>query len=189
MLHEIDIVALCQPAYGILELKNRLSGPPDKNDVIVFFAKILDYICNNPAILRGHLVPIFVSSTPFEQPTLAACLGLGIHPVSPMFRPLPMLLDAANRMSGEIERGLVLLPDDFLAFEDFMLRSNHVARVLAGADANSRFDLYDNLTVAVRSSGDVDVQGLAIEMRALNSECSRLIAVVRGLKQAGGRTL
>src|SRR5262245_43421681 len=40
--HEIDLVAQHDPVIGILELKNRQAWVPEKNDVAVFFAKILD---------------------------------------------------------------------------------------------------------------------------------------------------
>jgi hypothetical protein len=66
VLHEIDVIAQHEPTVGILELKNRAGWAPEKNDVIVFFAKILDYLCYTPALLRAHLVPIFVS--PFSNP-------------------------------------------------------------------------------------------------------------------------
>ena len=56
VLHEIDVVAQHEQAMGILELKNRPGLPPEKNDVIVFFAKILDYLCCTPALLRSYLV-------------------------------------------------------------------------------------------------------------------------------------
>ena len=40
VLHEVDVVAQREPTLGILELRNRAWWPPEKNDVIVFFAKI-----------------------------------------------------------------------------------------------------------------------------------------------------
>src|SRR6266446_4150165 len=67
VLHEIDVVSQREPVVGILELKNRPEWPPEKNDVIVFFAKILDYLCLTPALLRSYLLPIFMSSHAFEQ--------------------------------------------------------------------------------------------------------------------------
>ena len=115
VLHEIDVVTQREPAVGILELKNRPESPPEKNDVIVFFAKILDYLCFTPAVLRSYLVPIFVSSYAFEQSGLAACLGLGIHPIAPQLRPLPILIDNANRMLDEMDRGVALSPGDTTA--------------------------------------------------------------------------
>jgi hypothetical protein len=60
-LHEVDVVAQHGPVVRILELKNRAVGPPEKIDVIVFFAKILDYLCFSPALLQSYLVPIVVS--------------------------------------------------------------------------------------------------------------------------------
>jgi hypothetical protein len=183
VLHEIDVVAQHQPTVGILELKNRAAWPPDKNDVIVFFAKILDYLCLTPALLRTYLVPIFISSYSFEQSGLAACLGLGIHPIAPQLRPMPILLDNANRMITEIDKGLAVSSEDALALDDFCAKLTNILSLLAGADANNRFDFFNDLTIAVRSFGGVDVDEVADDLRLLNSECSRLI---QAFKEARG---
>jgi hypothetical protein len=182
VLHEIDVVNQHEPVVGILELKNRPEWPPEKNDVIVFFAKILDYICLTPALLRSYLVPILISSTTFEQSGLAACLGLGIHPIAPGLRPLPMLIDNANRMLGELEKGAILPDADALAFEDYCAKVSNMTSQLAGADANVRFDYFNDLTIAVRAFGGIAVTELADELRVLNGECSRLIQVFKAAK-------
>ena len=182
VLHEIDVVAQYEPTVGILELKNRPDRFVEKNDVIVFFAKILDYLCLTPVLLRSFLVPIFVSSYPFEQSGLAACLGLGINPVAPQLRPLPILIDNANRMIVEMEKGLALSSGDTIAFDDFCARLRNLSSLLAGADANNRFDYYNDLTIAVRAFGGVDVTELADELRVLNGECARLIQVFKAAK-------
>lgn len=182
VLHEIDVVTQREPAVGILELKNRPEWPPEKNDVIVFFAKILDYLCLTPALLRSYLVPIFVSSYAFEQSGLAACLGLGIHPVAPQLRPLPILIDNANRMIAEMDKGVTLSSGDTLAFDDFCAKLNNMTSLLASADANTRFDCFNDLTIAVRAFGGVAVIELADDLRTLNGECSRLIKVFKTAK-------
>lgn len=182
VLHEIDVVTQHEPTVGILELKNRVKCPPEKNDVIVFFAKILDYLCFTPALLRSYLVPIFVSSYAFEQSGLAACLGLGIHPVTPQLRPLPILIDNANRMLYEVDKGLTLSSGTSLAFEDFCAKLSNMSSLLAGADVNTRFDYFNDLTIAVRAFGGVAVTELADELRALNSECSQLIPAFKAAK-------
>ena len=74
--HEVDIVAKSQDLIAILELKNRQGSPPEKNDVIVFFAKIFDYLALNPTLLLSEIIPIFMSNTQFEVTGLAACMGL-----------------------------------------------------------------------------------------------------------------
>jgi hypothetical protein len=182
VLHEIDVVAQHEPTMGILELKNRQAWPPEKNDVIVFFAKILDYLCHTPALLRSHLVPIFLSSYPFEQSGLAACLGLGIHPIAPQLRPLPILRDNAKRMTTEINKGISLSSEEALAFDDFCAKLTNLSSLLAGADLNRRFDYFNDLTIAVRACEEIDVGELADEMRNLNSECTRLMHVFRAAK-------
>jgi hypothetical protein len=182
VLHEIDVVAQHEPTIGIFELKNRPAWPPEKNDVIVFFAKILDYLCHTPALLRAHLVPIFVSSHTFDQSGLSACLGLGIHPVAPQLRPLPILRDSANRMTAEIDKGLTLSPADAEDFGEFCAKVTNMSSLLVGADANNRFDYFNDLTIAVRALDEIDVHELAREFRILNSECSRLIQVFRAVR-------
>jgi hypothetical protein len=155
---------------------------PEKNDVIVFFAKILDYLCHTPALLRTHLVPIFLSSYAFEQSGLAACLGLGIHPIAPQLRPLPILRHNVKCMTDELDKGLAVPSADVLAFSDFCAKLANMSSLLAEADANSRFDYFNDLTIAVRACGEIDVQELADEMRNVNSECTRLIQVFRTAK-------
>ena len=182
VLHEIDVIAQHEPTVGILELKNRAEWPPEKNDVIVFFAKILDYLCFTPALLRSHLVPIFVSTYPFQQSGLAACLGLGIHPIAPQLRPLPILRDNADRMSYEIDKGLFLSSADALAFDDFCAKLANISSLLAGADANIRFDYFRDFTIAVHAFGGVDVHELADELTMLNSECFRLMQAFKAAK-------
>jgi hypothetical protein len=182
VLHEIDVVSQRAPVLGILELKNRPESPPEKNDVIVFFAKILDYLCLTPAVLRSHVLPIFVSSHAFEHSGLAACLGLGIHPVAPQLRPLPILIDNANRMLAELESGVTIPPGDAGAFDDFCARLTCMDSLLTGADANARFDCFNDFTLAVRAFGGVDVSDLADQLRGLNGECARLIQVFKAAK-------
>ena len=57
-----------------------------------------------------------------------------------------------------------------------------MASLLAGADANARFDYFNDLTIAVRAFGGVAVAELADDLRAMNAECSRLIQVFRAAK-------
>jgi hypothetical protein len=171
-----------EPTIGILELKNRPGWPPEKNDVIVFFAKILDYLCHTPALLRTHLVPLFVSSHTFEQSGLATCLGLGIHPLAPQLRPLPILRDNSKRMTAELNKGVALSSANKLAFDDFCAKLENMSSLLADADVNNRFDCFNDLTIAVRAVGGLDVWELADELRILNSECSRLIQVFKAAR-------
>lgn len=177
VLHEVDVVTQRKPTVGILELKNRPANPPEKNDVIVFFSKILDYLCHTPALLNSHLVLTFVSSYAFDQSGLAACLGLGVHPVAPDMRPLPVLCDTARRMLREREKGCSLSPGDAVALEEFCAKLNKVVALLRETDANVRFDCFDDLTLAVRACDTVQVYELADDLRQLNAECSRLLRV------------
>jgi hypothetical protein len=48
ILHEIDIFAAHDQVTGMVELNQRQDDVVDKNDVILFFAKLLDYLCAHP---------------------------------------------------------------------------------------------------------------------------------------------
>ena len=106
--HEVDIVARHAELVAPAELKNRPGNPPEKNDVIGFFAKLIDYLCANPSLLQQEFCPTFVTTTAFDVNGLGACVGLGIHPVAPGLRPLPVLVHNARLMQNELDRGLVL---------------------------------------------------------------------------------
>jgi hypothetical protein len=110
--HEIDFVARGCNTLVLAELKNKPGRPPGENDVIVFFAKILDYLAHNPKLLLSEVLPVFISAGGFEEPTLAACLGLGIHPVAPGLRPLPILTDNLNRAHTDVRRRFVFQDDE-----------------------------------------------------------------------------
>jgi hypothetical protein len=182
VLHEIDIVGQSDAVIAVVELKNRATDAPEKNDVIVFFAKILDYLCLTPALVRSSIVPVFVSTYAFEQSGLAACLGLGVHPVAPQLRPVPLLINNARCMLVEQEKGVRLSAENEDDFEDFCSKISHMASVLASADVNARFDYLNDFTLAVHAFGGFGVAELADELRALNGECTRLIAAFRAAK-------
>ena len=76
--HEVDIIANHPDLIAIMELKNWGSAGPGKNDVIVFFAKVLDYLATNPTLLFGDVCLSFMSRSSFDSSGLSACLGLGI---------------------------------------------------------------------------------------------------------------
>lgn len=182
VLHEIDIVAQGEPVHGILELKNRPAWAPEKNDVIVFFAKILDYLCLTPSLLQSAVVPIFLSSFGFEQSGLAACLGLGIHPVAPFLRPLPVLVYNARCMLTEREKGILLSSEDAGAFDDFCSSLSRMSNTLAPAEMNARFGYLNDSTIEVTAFGGIPVYELADELRRLNGESTRLLDAFRAAK-------
>lgn len=179
VLHEIDLVSQNEPLRGIFELKNRQASPPAKNDVIVFFAKILDYLCLNPSLLKQTLVPVFLSTFAFEHTGLAACIGLGIHPVAPGLRPLPLLVDNARRMAVELERGLTLPEQEWDAFEAYCVALNSMSINLESADINHRCDMLNDTTVSIRAVAMNQTVEMGDQLRSLNAECTRLIDVFK----------
>ena len=125
VLHEIDIVARHSDCNIIAELKNR-QGSPGKNDVVILFAKLVDYLAINPVILLKEICPVFMSTTEFDSNGLAACLGLGIHAVSPSLRPIPVLINNAERLAFDLARGLEVSEEIVARFEDYCAELNSI---------------------------------------------------------------
>ena len=181
VLHEIDIVAKHSDVVTILELKNR-QGSPEKNDVIVLFAKFLDYLTCNPDLLLKEICPIFLSTTAFEQSGLTTCLGLGIHAVSPGLRPIPILVDNAKRIDREIRDGIHLPEEALDRFRDFCAEINGICLALNDNSVSNRFGYRSQSTMVVRRVGHLN-PGICDTLRYLNAECDWLLPVVREAKE------
>jgi len=180
--HEVDIVAKRLDLTAIIELKNRQGDPPDKNDVIVFFAKIIDYLALNPSLLLNEIVPIFISNTHYEVSGLAACLGLGIHPIAPGIRPLPMLHRNARIMDYELCNGLPISPSDREQFDDFCAVLNRITLSLNETWLTTRCGFLSEDRIVVHAVGERDTLSLCQDILQLNGECSRLLSIFRNSK-------
>lgn len=183
--HEVDIVARHSDLTAILEMKNRQSFPPEKNDVIVFFAKILDYLALNPTLLLKEVCPVFMSNTPFEESGLAACLGLGILPVAPGLRPLPILVDNARRMGFEIKQGVVIAPHVNEQFQDFCAQLNSISLALSETWLANRCGYQSEDRIVLRAVGGLPTLALGQELRELNEDCNWLLDEFRRVKTEG----
>jgi hypothetical protein len=184
VLHEIDLVAQCSDVVAVAELKNRLGYPPEKNDVIVFFAKLLDYLALNPRLLHREVVPMFLSTAPLEETGLAACLGLGIHPVAPSLRPLPILMDSGRLMNVELNRGLVVSTQVRERFDDFAAHINRLSLALEAMGLSSRCGYGSENTIVLKAIDGMEAATLANDLRLLNVECSRLLQEFRAAKMS-----
>jgi len=182
VLHEIDLVAQFPDLTAVIELKNRLAYPPEKNDVIVFFAKLLDYIALNPILLAREVLPIFMSTTAFEPTGLAACLGLGVHAISPSLRPLPVLIESARLMRNEVVNQLPLPLETRGAFDDFAAQLNRLSLVLDQVSLSSRCGYLSETAILLKAIDGSEAATLAEELRRLNAECSSLLAAFRAEK-------
>jgi hypothetical protein len=180
--HEVDTIATHPEVISILELKNRRGSLPTKNDVIVFFAKILDYVAGNPPILLKDVCPVFMSAVGFEASGLAACLGLGVHPIAPHIRPIPMLANNMRRFMFEQGNGAVLHPTDLELFSDFRARLNRMCSILRETWFSARFGYYSEETILVRAVSGIPTLKLSQELRQLNADCSRLISCFQAAK-------
>lgn len=180
-LHEVDIVVKTSRTTAVAELKN-LGGGPGKNDIIVFYAKILDYMLANPDLAYDDICLAFVSRTTFDPKGLSACLGLGIHPIASDIRPLPVLINNAMSMQTEINRGLQVESETLARFEDFCANLNRVSFALRETWLDCRCDYSSSDDVLqFRAVDPIDVDGLARELRQANSDC---ISIYRGFQRA-----
>lgn len=183
--HEIDLVARHPDAIAITELKNKAGSPPGKNDVIIFFAKILDYLAHNPKVLLSEVLPAFVSSSAFEEATLAACLGLGLHPVAPGLRPLPVLADSLQRIESELAKGSMLPEAVAERWDSACAGLNRLALALSETWMSARCGYVSEQVINLRATLDVESSELAKELRQVNGDCSAIINAIK-LKKAAG---
>ena len=179
--HEVDIVAKINGTTAAAELKN-LGDGPGKNDVVIFHAKILDYLLANPDLAYDDICLAFVSRTTFDRKVLAACLSLGIHPVASDIRPLPVLVSNAMAMQVELDRGLQVAPQALARFEDFCANLNRVAFALRETWLNDRCRYVSSDDgLLLQAVEPIDACDLAAELRQANSDC---IAIYRAFQHA-----
>jgi hypothetical protein len=170
VLHEIDLAAGNSELLSFMELKNRSGYPPDKNDVIVFFAKLFDYLVMNADLLLREICPVFVSATTFEVSGLAACLGLGVHPVAPSIKPVPALIFNAMCMKHEIKK-LPHVPVELVErSEGFCTGVIRIAFALDGTWISSRCGRLAEDKLLLKAGEALDTWSLAADFMDLNSE-------------------
>ena len=170
VLHEIDLVALHDSATAVSELKN-YQVTPGKNDIIIFHAKVLDYMLANADLILRELCLAFIASTNLENPTLATCLGLGIHPVTPQLRPLPVIIQNATYWERKIREGANISNAVMTRFEDFCARLSKVAVSLSETWPSSRFGYQGPSRIVVRTAAFSDTDNLLEDFRSLNADC------------------
>lgn len=179
VLHEVDLVAQTSDLTAVAEIKNRPANPPDKNDGIIFFAKILDYLALNPTLLLREVLPVFISGATFDEHGLAACLGLGIHPVAPGLRPLPVLADSALWMNSKIRKGILLSDETVDQFEEFCVELNRLSADLGETWLTNRCGFVSDNTLVLKAAGGLPTRDLGRQLRRLNGECTELLAAFR----------
>ena len=182
--HEIDMVAQHPDVMAVVELKNRAAWPPGKNDVIVFFAKILDYLAFNPKLLLSEVCPIFLTSGAFEETALAACLGLGIHPIGPGMRPLPVLADTLRRIGFELANGVQIAADARELWEDACAELNSLALQLTETWISARFGYQSDEQISLRRVGGLETVDFSRNLRRLNAHCTDAYAAVNSAKSS-----
>jgi hypothetical protein len=165
------------------ELKNRTGYPPDKNDVIVFFAKLLDYLARNPSLLHKDVLPVFMTTTHFEMTGLSACIGLGVHPVAPGLRPLPILIDSAQAMDAALQHGLSVTQLVRDQFGDFSARLNQIHVALADSWLSNRCGYQADDRIVVKAIPSYDVSMMNGVLRQLNADCTPLLAAMRQARE------
>ncbi len=178
--HEVYIVARTDGATAVAELKNR-GGRPGKNDIIVFFAKILDYVLANPDLTLQDVCLSFMSSTPFDDRGLAACLGLGIHPIASDIRPLPILVENARAMQVELDNGLVVSAATRNDFENLCVQLNNIEFALRETWLSNRFRHNSDESIVVWVTEPIKVDDIAHDLRQANSD---FIAIYNSFRRA-----
>ena len=178
--HEIDIVARCSSATAILEAKN-LGSMPEKNDIIVFFAKIIDYLLANPELALNDLCLAFMSRNSFDSSAIATCLGLGINPVASDIRPLPVLVDNAIRMEASLRNGLVVPSETRDRIEDLCASLNNLGSTLSETWPDNRFGHLSEHSILVKAVRPPPTHEMVSQLRQANSDCIDLLHTLRSV--------
>ena len=180
VLHEVDLVASLSGAMAVVEMKNRASSPPDKNDVIIFHAKVLDYLARNPRLASEEVELVFMSSGSFDESSgLAACLGLGIHPVGANIRPLPVLVNNAKIMESWLRDGLDVPGHAKIRFDDLCARLNQLSLELSETWLSRRCSYLSEDEISIRAAGPRETSELAERLRQANGDCADILRVFR----------
>ncbi len=152
--------------------------------MIVFFAKILDYLAHNPKLMLGEIVPVFMSSSAFEESTLATCLGLGIHPIGPGLRPLPVLADNLKRTETEMQAGFELQDDDLDAqWDDICANANRLALGLDQTWFSARCGYVSDNIINIHKTFDIESIQLSRDLRQLNSNWNNIHTSILSIKK------
>lgn len=114
-----------------------------------------------------QLLPAFISSTSFDESGLATCLGLGIHPVAPGLRPVPVLADSALRMKVEIRNGSPLAPETVDQFDEFCIRLNRLSFDLRETWLTNRCGFLSEDAIIVRAIESIQSLAPSRQIRQL----------------------
>lgn len=183
--HEVDIVASRPEVRAIAELKNHTASV-GKNDVIVFFAKVLDYILANPVLALKQICLAFVCRASFEPRGLAACLGLGIHPVCSKIRPLPVLADSVDIMTRAVRHGLSLPNDLEQRLHDLRAEVSNLSVGLTDTWPDARFGYQSESVLTIHSTPPIPAHEFADRFTHANSTCADILAAARATQSSEG---
>ena len=164
-----------EKATAIVELKHWESSTPSKNEMIILHAKLLDYLAANPILMLKDICPIFMSVSGMDESGLAVSLGLGIHPIGPCLRPLPILIDSTQRMEKELTRDTSFPEDIPEGLQELWSSLNSLSIALDSAWVSSRCGyLSENSIVVNRTTCENPIQ-LGRDLREANGQCCRLL--------------
>lgn len=181
--HEVDIVALHPDVRVVVEMKNR-GDAVGKNDVVVFFAKVIDYVLANPRLALDGICLVFVCRASFDPRGLAACLGLGIHPICSKVRPLPVLGNTVDILVHSVCKGLNLPGDLGLRLDDLRAEVANLSVGLKGTWPDDRLDYRSDTMLSIRAVPPLDVDRLAKRLMRANSTCTDILQAARKARRA-----
>lgn len=179
--HEVDIVALHSDSdiRVVVEMKNR-GDPVGKNDVIVFFAKVIDYVLANPRLALDGICLVFMCRASFDPRGLAACLGLGIHPICSRIRPLPVLANTVDILVRTVSRGLQLPSELQTRLSDLRAEVSSMHVCLKDTWPADRLDYRSETTVSIRAVPPIErIDGLVDRFVRANATCTDILQAVQ----------
>ena len=128
----------------------------------------------------------FLSRNSFDASGLAACLGLGIHPVASDIRPLPVLTNNAILMENELRQGVTVPSDTQDRFDDWCAELNSLAVALNETWMDNRCGYLSDDSLLFKAVAPLQTGVLAGRLRQANSDGADILREFRAAKAMQG---
>ncbi|MBE2228443.1 MAG: hypothetical protein IAE93_13895 [Ignavibacteria bacterium] len=109
--HELDVVATKNSDLLVFELKNYAHGGLNKEIVLVFWGKFIDFYFRNYLILKDYNINLFIvlASSQIDENIRDLCSAFGIKLIEPEYMTINVLSYFTNNLFSKIDNDNILL--------------------------------------------------------------------------------
>jgi hypothetical protein len=183
ILHELDLVCSRGDLRIVWELKH-WSNHAEKNAVVGFWAKLIDFLAANSDLAAQENVPVFMTTSTFDAHGLAAALGLGIEPLAPGLRPLPVLAYNLRLLDAELKRTPAFRADVEGLVDDYGASCARLATLLVGSSMSERVGRISDTAISLKTRSFDDAVEAASLLRLANGQWTNIQAAWARAKAA-----